>query len=152
MKKILTVFTILFFLINDGCSSESENREKLVSAFEENFGFRPPKSVEKIKLKNLTIYDTQVHWMSFTYDFKVLNKIIAHDQPLSVAENHSSKFQDIIEELRKNENNPQWLILPNDKTDRIYYKKDFLAHTFSEYFLWANNEKAMTFLYVSFFD
>ena len=151
LKKILTVFTIFFLVINEGCSSESEDREKLVSAFKENFGFTPPKSVETIKLKNLTIYDTRVHWMSFTYDSTVLNKIIAHDQPLNVAESHSSKFQGIIEDLKKNANNPNWLVLPNDKTDRIYYKKDFLAHTFSEYFLWTNHEKEQIFLFVQFF-
>lgn len=144
--------TLFIFLISYSCAIESENREKLESSFKENFGFKPPKSVEKIKLKNWGMFDNKVHWMSFTYDSKVLGKIIAHDKPLKIAENNSSEFKIIIEELKKDAHHPSWLIIPNDKTERIYYKKDFLDHTFSEYYLWTDKQSKTTFLYVNFFD
>ena len=146
----MLLFEIYCLTIN--CAIESENREKLESSFKDNFGFKPPKSIEKIKLKNWGMFDSQTHWMSFTYNSKVLGKIITHDQPLNIAENNSSEFQNIIEELEKDTHHPSWLIIPNDKTDRIYYKKDFLDHTFSEYYLWTDKESEMTFLYVNFFD
>ena len=144
--------TLLIFLISYGCAYESQNREKLESSFKDNFGFKPPKSIEKIKLKNWGMYDTQIHWMSFTYDSKVSDKIIAHDQPLNIAENNSPEFQNIIEELGEGAHHPNWLIIPDDKTDRIYYKKDFLDHTFSEYYMWTDKQTKMTFLFVHFFD
>ena len=144
--------TLLILLVITSCAYESQNREKLVSSFEDNFGFKPPESVEKIKLKNYGIRDAQVHWMSFTHDSKVLGKIIAHDQPLNVAESNNVKFGNIIEDLEKNVNNPKWFKIPNENVDRIYYKNDFLDHTFSEYYLWNNKETKMTYLYVHFFD
>jgi hypothetical protein len=98
------------------------------------------------------MYDTQVHWMSFTYDSKVLDKIITHDKPLNIAEKNSYEYQNIIGDLKKDVHHPDWLIIPNDKTDRIYYKKDFLDHTFIEYYLWTDKQIEMTFLYVHFFD
>ena len=80
---------LLILLISSSCAYESQNREKLVSSFEDNFGFKPPESIKKIKLKNRGYFDFQVHYMSFTYDSNVLEKIIAHDQPLNIAENNA---------------------------------------------------------------
>jgi hypothetical protein len=152
LRKILKFLTPFFFLISYSCAYESQNREKLESSFKDNFGFKPPNSVKKIKLKNWGMYDTQVHWMSFTYDSKVLDKIITHDKPLNIAEKNSYEYQNIIGDLEKDVHHPDWLIIPNDNTDRIYFKKDFLDHTFSEYYLWTDKQTEMTFLYVHFFD
>ena len=90
--------------------------------------------------------------MSFTYDSNVLEKIIKHDQPLSITENNNVKFGNIIEELDKDTGIPSWFDLPNKNVDRIYYKNDFLDHTFSEYYLWTDKQTEMTYLYVHFFD
>jgi len=149
---ILKYLTVLILLVVYSCSYESENREKLVASFYENFGFKPPKSVEKIKVKNWGYYDTQIHWMAFTYNSTVLEKIIAHDQPLNIAENNSAEFQHIIQDLKKGAHHPDWLVIPNERSSKIYYKKDFLDHTFSVYYLWTDEQTAMTFLYVEFFD
>lgn len=90
--------------------------------------------------------------MAFTYDSKVSDKIIVHDQPLEIAEKNSSQFKEFFEELKKGVNNPKWFITPNESVDRIYYKKSFLDHTFSDYYLWTDNEARITYLHVSFFD
>lgn len=146
-------FLILFvLLISSSCAYESQNREKLVSSFEDNFGFKPPESIKEIKLKNRGYFDFQVHYMSFTYDFDVLEKIIAHDQPLNVAESNNVKFGIIIEDLKKDPNHPKWFDIPDKNIDLIYYKTDFLDHTFSEYYLWTDKKTEMTYLYVHFFD
>ena len=150
--NIIGILTLTIIFISCGGSYESEDREKLISSFQDNFGFKPPSSVEKIKLKNWGLYDTDVHWMAFTYDSIVMEKIIAHDQPLDIAFKNSSEFNHIIEEIKKSVNNPKWLELPNAGTERIYLKKDFLDHTFSEYYLWTNNESRMTYLFVHYFD
>lgn len=134
------------------CAYESQNREKLASSFEDNFGFKPPESVKKIKLKNRGYFDFQVHYMSFTYDLNVLEKIIAHDQPLKIAKSNTVKFGIIIEDLEKDSSLPSWFDLPNINVDQIYYKNDFLDHNFSEYYLWTNKETKMIYLYVHFFD
>ena len=152
MRKYLIHLNVLTLFLGSGCAYESQNREKLISSFEDNFGFKPPESIEKIKLKNRGYFDFEVHYMSFTYDSKVLEKIIKHDQPLNVAENNDVKFETIVEDLEKDVNQPSWLDLPNKNVDRIYYKNDFLDHTFSEYYLWTNKETEMTYLYVHFFD
>ncbi|WP_299673497.1 hypothetical protein [uncultured Tenacibaculum sp.] len=144
--------TLLSLLTFYSCAYEAQNREKLESSFENNFGFKPPESIKKIKLKNWGMYDTQVHWMSFTHNQTVLDKIIAHDQPLNIAEKNNEEFKHIVEELQKGTHNPKWLKIPNDKTDKVYYKRDFLDHTFSEYYLWTNSETGMSYLYVHFFD
>lgn len=152
MRKYLIHLNVLILFLCSNCAYESQNREKLESYFEDNFGFKPPESVRKIKLKNRGYFDFQVHYMSFTYDSNVLEKIIAHDQPLNITESNNVKFGIIIEELEKDANPPSWLDLPNKNVDRIYYKNDFLDHTFSEYYLWTNKETEMTYLYIHFFD
>ncbi|KAA3437649.1 hypothetical protein [Rufibacter hautae] len=152
MRKSLKYLILLIVSICYGCAYESKNREKLTSSFEDNFGFKPPEKVKEIKLKNLAIYDTEAKWMAFTYDSQVFEKIIAHDQPLKIAENNSSEFESIVEELKGSVNNPKWMKIPNEKVARIYYKNDFLDHTFSEYYLWTDCETGLTYLYVSFFN
>ena len=143
---------ILTLFLCSSCAYESKNREKLISSFEDNFGFKPPESIKKIKLKNRGYFDFQVQYLLFTYDSNVLEKIIAHDQPLNIAESNNAKFGVIIENLEKDASPPSWFDLPNKNVDRIYYKNDFLDHTFSEYYLWINKETEMTYLYVHFFD
>jgi hypothetical protein len=152
LRKHLKLLILIALLASYSCAYESQNREKLESSFEDNFGFKPPESVKKIKLKNRGYFDFQVHYMSFTYNSNVLKKIIAHDQPLKIAESNNTKFGIIIEDLEKDASPPSWLDLPNKNVDRIYYKNDFLDHTFSEYYLWNNKETKMTYLYVHFFD
>ena len=143
---------LIILLSSYGCAYESQNREKLESIFEDNFGFKPPESVKIIKLKNRGYYDFEVQYMSFTYDPNVLEKIIAHDQPLNIAESNNVKFGIIIDDLKKDASPPNWFELPNRNVERIYYKNDFLDHTFSEYYLWTNKKTEMTYLYVHFFD
>ena len=77
--KIIGILTFLTLFISCGSSYESENKEELISAFQDNFGFKPPKSVEKLKLKNWKLYDTNVHWMAFTFNAMVMEKRIKHD-------------------------------------------------------------------------
>lgn len=152
LKAYQIFLTLLVFLISYSCAFESENREKLVSTFEDNFGFKPPESIKEIKLKNRGYFDFQVHYMSFTYDISVLEKIIVHDQPLNVAESNNVKFGIIIEDLKKDPNHPKWFDIPDKNVNQIYYKTDFLDHTFSEYYLWTNKKTEMTYLYVHYFD
>ncbi len=143
---------LIILFTSYSCAYESQNREKLESTFENNFGFKPPESIKEIKLKNRGYYDFEVQYMSFTYDSNVLEKIIAHDQPLNIAESNNGKFAIILKDLEKDASPPSWFDLPNKSVDRIYYKNDFLDHTFSEYYLWTNKETEMTYLYVHFFD
>ncbi len=90
--------------------------------------------------------------MAFTYDSIVFNKIIIHDQPLEVSIKNSKDFINISKEIEGTWNNPKWFELPKVGVEKIYYKKDFLNHTFSEYYLWINEETQITFLYVHYFD
>jgi hypothetical protein len=152
LTKPLIFLTLLISLISYSCAFESQNREKLISSFEDNFGFKPPESVEEIKLKNLSIYDTQAHWIAFTYDSKVFENIIVHDQPLEIAEFNSPEFNQIVAALKKGVNNPKWFKIPNEKVKRIYFKKNFLDHTYSDYYMWTDKGIGMTYLHVSFFD
>ena len=152
LLRILGIYSFLALFISCGGSYESENREKLIPSFKDNFGFEPPKSVKEIKLKNWGLYDTDVHWMAFTYDPVVMKKIIEHDQPLEIALYNTSEFVAIKEEIRESVNNPKWLELPDKNTKRIFYKKDFIERkTFSEYYLWTNTESEMTYLFVHSF-
>jgi hypothetical protein len=139
-------------LLSCGGSIESQKRDELISSFKDNFGFEPPNSVKEIKLKNWGLRDASTHWMAFTYDSNVLSKIIVHDQPLRIASSNSNEFSKIIKEIQKSAHNPDWFELPGIETEKIYYKKDFLNHTFSQYYLWTNKRSGMTFLYVDYFD
>lgn len=123
---IILILTFLTCFISCGASYESEDRKELITSFEDNFRFNPPSTIKKIKLKNWGMYDTDVHWMSFTYDPLVMKKIITNDQKLSFVLNNTSEFNNIIEEIKKSVHNPSWLELPNNSTERIYYKKDFI--------------------------
>ena len=147
---VFGLFALLIFNI-DLTSAETTDRKDSVPAFKSNFGFKPPETIEEIKHKNFAIYDASVHWMSFTYDPIVFEKILLHDQPLLIANPNTSEHSDIISEFAdKNPNAPNWSVAPIYSTEKIYYKKDFLDHTFSEYYLWRSGD--MVHLTVHYFD
>lgn len=134
-------------------SAESTDRKELLEAFHSNFGFYPPESVKEIKVKNVFIYDASGHWMAFTYDPGVFDRVMAHDQPLQVASAGTREFDRIIKDAYlKNQNRPDWAVTPEGRAIRIFFKKDFLDHTFSEYYLWVDSTEAMVHLHVSYFD
>ena len=134
-------------------SAESADRAELVEAFHSNFGFYPPESVKEIKVKNIFIYDASGHWMAFTYDPVVFDRVLAHDQPLSTAIAGTREFDTIIKDAYlKNQNRPDWAVTPDGRASKIFFKKDFLDHTFSEYYLWVDSTEAMVHLHVSYFD
>lgn len=152
LSIIFILATVKVSLV-DLFSAETVNREAAVDAFEANFGFKPPDSVDDIKLKNFAIYDSYVHWMAFTYDSAVVHEILVHDQPLDTADRDTPKFDEILKKLEKGCSNcPDWLEVPNSNVVQIYYKMDFLKHTSSEYYLWVDNVRKTVYLQVSYFD
>ena len=151
--SLFIVFGLLSLMVfnTDLTSAESTDREDSVPAFQSNFGFEPPQTVEEIKLKNFALYDASVHWMSFTYDSSVFEAIIIHDQPLLIARPNSNEHSDIMMQFSdKNPNAPDWFVVPSSNSTTIYYKKDFLNHSFSEYYLWHTDD--MVYLMVHYFD
>lgn len=133
-------------------SYESTNREDLIPAFESNFGFLPPEEVEEIKPKNYVIYDSDAHWMSFTYDSMVFDRILEHDQPLKLLDQDSLGFESVVNELASNQNNPPWFLVNSRNTNKVYLKEDFLNSTRSEYYLWVDSENNMVNLFVGSSD
>jgi energy-coupling factor transporter transmembrane protein EcfT len=154
-STLATFFIIATYFLwtIDVLSAETTDREKATVAFEENFGFKPPNSIKEIKLKNYNIYDASAHWMTFTYDSVVFNKILSHDQPLEIAYLGTQKYREINSSLKQGcANCPDWLELPNSNTSKIFFKKDFLQHSSSEYYLWINPIERRVYLEVSYFD
>lgn len=150
--RILGLLIIVLTLKSCGGSYESENREELASSFEDQFGFLPPNSVKEIKVKNWALYDTDAYWISFTYDYSVMEKITTQEQQLNIALKNTSEFKQIIESIKENAHNPKWLELPNENTNQIYYKKNFIEQTsLSEYYLWVNSKSGITYLYIHSF-
>jgi len=134
-------------------SSESTDRAELAEAFHSNFGFDPPEVVKEIKVKNIFIYDASGHWMAFTYDPQVLERIVAHDQHLQIAKAGTREFNVIVKDaFLKNQNRPDWAVSPDGRTSSILFKENFLEHNSSEYYLWVDSAEAMVHLHVSYFD
>ena len=151
MKLIrLFHFFFLFFLIS--CATESTDIKKTAIAFEENFGFKPSKEIKEIKVKNFALRDAVAHWMSFTYESNSFERIIENDQPLKIALKDSSEYDHIINELTTGANIPKWFDIRNVQPNKIYFKKDFLNHTYSEYYLLVDSNNKMVYLMVSYFD
>jgi hypothetical protein len=150
----LVVLTTTLLIWNiDLYGTESTDREDLVSAFESNFGFKPPESIKEIKVKNFSIYDSNVHWMAFTYEPSVFNQILVHEKPLEIAYNNTPKYNKIIKKLKENCSNcPDWLETSNNNVSKIYFKNNFLNHSSSEYYLWLDHKEKMVYLEVSYFD
>lgn len=148
---LLGLISVAFVLLS--CSAETTDREKSIGAFQDNFGFTPPESVKEIWHKNFSMRDAFAHWMAFTYDSIVFNKILTHDQPLDTAFIGTTKYGEINLSLKEGcANCPDWLELPNVNTSKIYFKKDFLNHSSSEYYLWVDSKEKMVYLEVSYFD
>jgi hypothetical protein len=134
-------------------SSESTDRTELVEAFRENFGIDPPPDIKEIKVKNTFIRDSFGHYMAFTYDRRVFDYIVERDQPLQTAYARTPEFNAIVQDAYvKDRNRPDWAVLPTDRTPRILYKKNFMDHSFSEYYLWVDTVESMVHLQVSYFD
>lgn len=151
---LFTIFAVAALLILniDLTSTGSTNREGSVKAFHDNFGFDPPQTVKEIKHLNTFVYDVSGHWMSFTYDSMVLEKIISHDQPLSIALWNTIEHTELINSFEKRKSGfPQWSEAPSSNTEMIYYKENFLSRAFtSKYYLWRSGE--MVHLFVEYYD
>lgn len=150
----LVFIGISIFIWNiDLTGVEPIEKDEVESAFERNFGFLPPASIKEIKVKNFNLYDASACWMNFTYDSLVLNKIIDTDTTLKIAERYSKEFEHAMFELHKeNPNSPDWLKAPERNTDKIYYKKNYLKHNYSDCYLWVDKTSKMVYLRVSYFD
>lgn len=145
--KYLFLFFIFF-----SCIYDSTNREETVKAFEDNFGFTPSQKIETIKVRNVSLRDAVGHWMSFTYDFDTFNKIIKKDQPLQIFSRGSSIYDESIKKLTTGANIPLWFDISKTNPEKIYFKENFLEHSFSEYFLLIDSKKEIVYLHVSYFD
>lgn len=133
--------------------SESTDRKDALEAFHQNFGFYPPDEVTEIMVKNYTMYDASGHWMAFTYVPQVFDAIVEKDQPLEVANANTAEFTSIVQDAYlKNANTPDWAVAPQGRATKILFKKNFLQHSFSEYYLWVDSTEAMVHLHVSYFD
>lgn len=133
-------------------TAETTDRQKAAEAFHSNFGFYPPSSVRDIKVKNIAIYDAVGHYMSFTHEDWVFADVLAHDSPLLTAPANSPEFKAIEADYEKDANRPEWAVLPAGRTQVIHYKKDFLRHSSSDYYLWVDTVGNMVHLRVSYFD
>lgn len=133
-------------------TAESSDREDGVEAFISNFGFAPPSSVREIKVKNIAISDAVGHYMCFTYEDWVFAEVLAHDQPLKVANAGSRAFSEIVRDYERDQNRPRWAPLPTGRTDVIRFKRDFMRHSYSAYYLWVDTTTQLVHLHVSYFD
>ena len=151
--SILSIILTALLWKLDVFSAETNDKEKEAVAFRENFGFPPPASITEIKVKNFFLYDAGAHWMSFRYDSVVFNKILMHDRPLNTAAIGTPKYEEIRLSLKNGcANCPGWLTLPGNGSSKIYYKKDFMEHTSSEYYLWVDEIEKRVYLAISYFD
>lgn len=157
-KTYLTL-SIVFFIVTlylwrtDFIGYETTDTKEAILAFENNFGFKPPESVRELKLKDYCMYDACAQWMAFTFDSVVLNKILEHDQGLDTAVKGTPTYYKISTALQQGcANCPDWMELPNSNTPKLFYKKNFLNHASSEYYLWIDTKEKMVYLEVSYFD
>lgn len=156
-RNISAIFTIVFGILTfmvanySPTSQESNDREELVPVFERQFGFTPPESVDKIKAKAFWLYDCEAEWIGFTYDSEVFNQIIEEDTLLQMAKPNSRASREIIDDVNS-PNMPRWIELPNIESTTIYYKKDYLNHIQSDFYLWVGEEKSMVYLQTSNHD
>jgi hypothetical protein len=151
MRQLFTIF--LLVLVVTGCGLvESSDRDECAPAFKELFGFEPPKSVTEIRHAYTYFRDSDAHWMTFTNDPKVLKILVDHDMELRLAITGSPKHDDIVEFLEeKSQYGPNWFLTPDNTTGTIYYKEDYLDHSFSEFFLWTDKKADKVFLHVYYF-
>ncbi len=152
MKRIITYFLIAFLFTSCG-PVESSDRDECAPAFERLLGISPPESVTEIRHAYYYIRDADAHWMTFTNDPVFIDSLIKRDTELRFAKAKSAKHNEIIREFEKgNANRPNWFKTPNKTTGTILYKEDYLDYTFSEFFLWKDNETNKLFLMVHYFD
>lgn len=157
--KLPTVLTVVFGLVTlflwnlDLTSSESEDLVDTARAFESNFGFPPPASVEEIKVKNFQLHDAYIHWMCFTYDQPTFSAILLREKNLDTALVGTDQYRNLMISLRESMTNaPGWWALPSPGAKRIFHKQNFLDHSFSDYCLWADTASRLIYLQVHYFD
>jgi hypothetical protein len=117
-------------------TAESTDRVDGVEAFISNFGFVPPASVREIKVKNIAIHDAVGHYMCFTNEDWVFAKVLEHDEPLQLASAGTPEFKAIVSDYERDANRPRWAISPEGRTNVIRFKRDFMRHSYSAYYLW----------------
>ena len=152
MKQLITYF--LISLLFAGCGPvESNDREECASAFKRLLGIEPPETITEIRHAYYYFRDADAHWMTFTNDPTFIDSLIKKDSELRFAETQSSKHREIIRGFEKEHaNRPNWFKIPRETTGTILYKEDYLDHTFSEFFLWRDEETNKLFLKVHYFD
>lgn len=143
---------VLFIWSFDIFTAETTDRQEAAEAFYSNFGFYPPSFVRDIKVKNIAIYDAVGHYMAFTYEDWVFYDVLMHDHPLQTAKANSAEFKAIQADYERDQNRPGWAELPAGRTNVILYKRDFMRHSSSDYYLWVDTLEGMVHLRVSYFD
>jgi energy-coupling factor transporter transmembrane protein EcfT len=161
-KKQLAIFitaTVIPIILSilvfnyDLSSAESSNRDQIQPYFTSYFGLNIPQNLEIIRAKKWALYDTEAHWMCFSYEASFFNQMISSDSLLSLAKRNTFEYNEIVSQLERGDaNHPSWLELPNEDTPVIYFKRDFMNHSFSEYYLWVDESKQMVYFETSYFD
>lgn len=142
----------LFIWSFDIFTAETTDRLEAAEAFHFDFGFYPPSSVRDIKVKNTVIYDAASHYLAFTYEDWVFYDVLMHEHPLQTAKASSAEFKAIQADYERDQNRPSWAELPAGRTNAILYKRDFMRHSSSDYYLWVDTLEGMVHLRVSYFD
>ena len=152
MKQLVTILLPLLVLTSCG-TVESDDRDECAPAFKKLLCFTPPTTVTEIRHGYFYLRDADAHWMTFTNDPNALKTLANHDMELRLATQDREKHKEIVAYFKKESpNRPEWFLTPDEETGTIYYKEDYLDHTFSEFFLWIDEKTDKVFLHVHYFD
>lgn len=118
--------------------SDTINRKKLETQFQDEFGFPPPLAISTLRGRTVTVGDSWSRWLQFTADEASLRRLVAN----GFTETNSEILRNPPAELwaqglvgqSSSPNAPKWWRLPGAQEVRIFHRKghirDFAGFTF----------------------
>jgi hypothetical protein len=141
-KRLAILAVILLAGALYSCTpSDTTNRRKLETQFQDELGFPPPLSTSTLRGRTVTVGDSWTRWLQFTLDEISSRRLLTN----GFAQTNSDVLRIPWSELwtqdlvRHSPNAPRWWRLPGSQQVRIFYRKGHARDYAGFTFVWVDD-------------
>jgi hypothetical protein len=145
MRKLLSISAVIIFgLMLYSCvvPSDTTNRRKLETQFQDEFGFSPPSATATLRGRTVTVGDSWTRWLQFRLDEASLRRLLTNgfsqtnSDVLTTPPWAELWTQNLVSH---GPNEPKWWRLPANQQVRIFYRKGHARDYAGFTFVWVDD-------------
>lgn len=121
--------------------SDTTNRRRLETQFQDEFGFPPPSTTSTLRGRTVTVGDSWTRWLQFTLDETILRRLLTNGFAQTNSDVLRSPWAELWTQdlVRQSPNEPKWWRLPGNQPVRIFYRKGHARDYAGFTFVWVDN-------------